>query len=284
LKPNLDKISYIINNFNIDKNNDESELIELNELKKQKFERKKRNHMTMMFRDLPKKTFKKKKSKSPRKKLKNKTSKKGDNINDSDNDYNSKQSKDEMNNYIKFMNALKKEEESKMAKRENRNSLFSKKSPRKSIKKGKRLTLVDKISKITKKAYEKQKTFKNLKSESCDESQSIDSKEYHQAKNNLKPKSNLNKFKDEINKMKNMSVNDYVKYMENYFSLKDQYETNIFGQERINKFLDGMRKNIAKFKGKQNILTINCQPIKYFLTIGNGLGNYFIDNRENEQK
>jgi hypothetical protein len=228
-----------------------------------------------MFRNLPKNTIKKKK-KSPRKKLKNKTRNKNDNINDNYND----QSKDEMNNYIKFMNALKKEEESKIAKHENRNSLFSKKAPRKSIKKGERLSLVDKISKIAKKTYSKQKTFKNLKSESGEESQSIDSKEYHQAKNNLKPKSNLNRFKDEINKMKNTSVNDYVKYMENYFSLKDKYDTNIVGQERINKFLDGMRKNIEKFKGKQNILTINCQPIDYFLTIGNGLGNYFIDNRK----
>ena len=280
LKPNLDKISYTINNFNTDKNNDEGELIELNEIKKQKFERKKKsNMMTTMFRNLPKNTIKKKK-KSPRKKLKNKTRNKNDNINDNYND----QSKDEMNNYIKFMNALKKEEESKLAKRENNNILFSNKSPRKSIKKGSRLSLVDKISKNSKKAYSKQKTFKDLKGESCDESKSIDSKEYLEAKKKLKPKSNLNQFKDELNKMKNMSVNDYVKYMENYFSLKDQYDTNIIGQERINKFLEGMRKNIERFKGKQNILTINCQPIDYFLTIGNGLGNYFIDKKENKQK
>ena len=280
LKPNLDKISYTINNY--DKNNDESELIEL---KKQKFERKKRNHMTTMFRNLPKNTFKKKKSKSPKKKQKNKTRNKDDNTNENINYYNNynERSRDEMNNYIKFMNALKKEEESKMAKRENNNFLFSKKSPRKPTKKGPRLTLVDKISKNAKKNYSKQKTFKGLKGESDEESESIDSKEYQKAKKKIKPKSNLNKFKDEINKMKNMSVNDYVKYMENYFSPRDHNDTNVVGQERINKFLDGMRKNIERFKGKQNILTINCQPIDYFLTIGNGFGNNFIDNKENKE-
>ena len=30
-----------------------------------------------------------------------------------------------------------------------------------------------------------------------------------------------------------------------------------------------MRKNIEKFKGKQNILQINCQPIDYIETVGN---------------
>ena len=280
LKPNLDKITYTINNFNPGRNNDDSELIEL---KKPKFERKKKGHLVTLFRNLSKNSIKKKKSKSPKKKQKNKSRNKNEDISDNRNNnyynnYNEK-SRDEMNNYIKFMNALKKEEESKM-KHENNNFLFSKKSPRKSIKKGARLTLVEKISKNAKKLYSKQKTFKDFKSESGGESDSNDNR----AKKKLKPTSNLNKFKDEISKMKNMSVNDYVKYMENYYSLKDHSDTNTVGQERINKFLDSMRKNIEKFKGKQNILTINCQPIDYFLTIGNGFGNNFIDSNENKQK
>ena len=277
LKANLDKISYTINNFNTDNNNDS----ELNEAKKPNFERKKRNLMTTIFRDLPKNTIKKKKSKSPRKKQKNKTRNKDNNTNKSIINYN-EQSKEETNNYIKFMNALKKEEESKIPKNENKNILFSKKSPKKSSKKATRLSLVDKISKNPKKIL-KQKTFKNLKDEpvSGEESESINYKEHQKAEKKIKPKSNLIQFKDEINKMKNMSVNDYVKFMENYFSPKEHIDTNItVGQERINKFLDGMRKNIEIFKGKQNILTINCQPIDYFLTIGNGFGNYFVDNKE----
>ena len=39
--------------------------------------------------------------------------------------------------------------------------------------------------------------------------------------------------------------------------------------------METMRKNIEKFKGKQNIIQKNCQPIDYIETVGNGLGKKY---------
>ena len=45
-----------------------------------------------------------------------------------------------------------------------------------------------------------------------------------------------------------------------------------------------MRKNIEKFKGKQNILQKNCQSIDYIETVGNGLGNNIFSRNDNNLK
>ena len=184
-----------------------------------------------------------------------------------------------MNDYTKFLNILKAENDSRQKSNENKKVLFLNNSPKK--KRLSRLFTMNKSPKNDKKQYLlTQKTFKDFKEESFDEDELIDFKKYHEEEEKFKKRSNLNKFKNQINKMKNMSVNEYINYMENFFSSKNQNDNNNDNQERINLFLESMRRNIEKFRGKQNILQINCQPIDYIITIGNGFGNYFIEDKE----
>ena len=272
LKPRLDKISYFVYDYNPAKNNDE----EINEEKGKKIGGGRKNHLTIIFRNPPKDVMKKKKSKFLKKKNKSK------------NKNNSKVKilyyeppKTDMNDYAKLLNILKAEEESRKKINENKKVLFSNISPNRAKRRISRLYTMNKSPNNDKKAnYSTQKTFKDFKEESVDEDGLIDYKKFHEEEKKFKKRSNLNKFKNQISKMKNMSVNEYINYMENYFSPKNHNENNNNGQERINKFLDSMRKNIEKFRGKQNILQINCQPIDYIITIGNGFGNYFIDTKE----
>ena len=73
-----------------------------------------------------------------------------------------------------------------------------------------------------------------------------------------------------------MPIEEYMNYIENYYGNIDKNQNISYcvdDQLRINKFLDTMRKNIEKFKGRQNILKVNCQPIDYIITVGNGLGD-----------
>ena len=270
LRPRLDKISYYIYDYNTAKNNDK----ELNEEKAKKFERGRKNHLTIIFRS-PQGMMKKKKS--PKKKQKNK------NINYGNIDY-FQPPKKNMNDYTKFLNILKAEEDSRLKSNENKKVLF-KNSPNKNKKRISRLFTMNKSPNNDKKQYySTQKTFKDFKEESYDEDELIDFKKFHEEEKKFKKRSNLNKFKNIINKMKNMSVNEYINYMENYFAPKDHNDNNNNGQERINLFLESMRRNIEKFRGKQNILQINCQPIDYIITIGNGFGNYFIEDKENKSQ
>jgi hypothetical protein len=263
LKPRLDKITYYVYDYNSAKNNN-------NEDKLKNFERGRKNHLTVIFRNLPKGIGKKKKS--PKKKQKNKNN----NYTTSDNYPPPKQ---DMNDYTKFLNILKAENDSRQKSNENKKVLFLNNSPKK--KRLSRLFTMNKSPKNDKKQYLlTQKTFKDFKEESFDEDELIDFKKYHEEEEKFKKRSNLNKFKNQINKMKNMSVNEYINYMENFFSSKNQNDNNNDNQERINLFLESMRRNIEKFRGKQNILQINCQPIDYIITIGNGFGNYFIEDKE----
>ena len=118
-----------------------------------------------------------------------------------------------------------------------------------------------------------QRTFKDFKEEeSCDE----EVKEYQEMHKEVKykKKSNLSKFKNIINKMKDMPIEEYMNYIENYYGSIDKNQNVTYcieDQLRVNKFLDSMRKNIEKFKGRQSILKVNCQPIDYIITVGNGL-------------
>ena len=83
--------------------------------------------------------------------------------------------------------------------------------------------------------------------------------------------------------MRDMPIEEYMNYIENFADRK-RNETNFFNLEdmnRINKFMETIRKNIEKFKGKQNILQINCQPIDYIETVGNGLGNNIFSRNDN---
>ena len=269
LRPRLDKISYFVYDYNSAKNNDK----DLNEQKDKKYERGRKNHLTIIFRNPPKSIGKKKKS--SKKKQKNKKN------NYANIDYYEAPKKD-MNDYTKFLKILKAEEDSRHRINENKKVLFSNNSPKKNKKRISRIFTMNKSPNNDKKQYlSTQKTFKDFKEESFDEDELIDFKKFHEEEKKFKKRSNLNKFKNQINKMKNMSVNEYINYMENYFSPKDHNDNSIInGQERINLFLDSMRRNIEKFRGKQNILQINCQPIDYIITIGNGFGNYFIDDKE----
>ena len=84
--------------------------------------------------------------------------------------------------------------------------------------------------------------------------------------------------------MKDMPIEDYMNYIENYYGKIDRHQNTSYfveDQMRINKFLDSMRKNIDKFKGKQIILQKNCHPIDYIKTVGNELGNNIKENNEN---
>ena len=267
LKPRLDKISYYVYEYDPEKNKDK----ELNEEKTKKFERGRKNHLSIIFRNLPKGMGKKKKS--PKKKAKNKN-------NNYENIIYYEPPKKDTNDYTKFLSILKAEDDLRQKSNENKKIHFSNNSPNKNKKRISRLFTMNKNPNNDKKqSLLTQKTFKDFKEESIDEDELIDFKKYHEKEKKFKI-SNLTKFKNQINKMKNMSVNEYINYMENYFSPKNHNDNNNDNQERINMFLESMRKNIEKFRGKQNILQINCQPIDYIITIGNGFGNYFIEDKE----
>jgi len=181
LRPRLDKISYYVYNYNTAKNNDK----ELNEEKAKKFERGRKNHLTIIFRS-PQGMMKKKKS--PKKKQKNK------NINYGNIDY-FEQPKKNMNDYTKFLNILKAEEDSRLKSNENKKVLFSKNSPNKNKKRISRLFTMNKSPNNDKKQYySTQKTFKDFKEESYDEDELIDFKKFHEEEKKFKKRSNLNNF------------------------------------------------------------------------------------------
>ena len=194
-----------------ERNEDKNEENNNNENNLKNLKRERKNHLTVIFRNLPKGIGKKKKS--PKKKQKNKNN----NYTTSDNYPPPKQ---DMNDYTKFLNILKAENDSRQKSNENKKVLFSNNSPKK--KRLSRLFTMNKSPKNDKKQYLlTQKTFKDFKEESVDEDELIDFKKYHEEEEKFKKRSNLNKFKNQINKMKNMSVNEYINYIKNFFSSKN---------------------------------------------------------------
>ena len=179
-----------------------------------------------------------------------------------------------IDNYVKFFNFLKNEEDNSKNQELN---VSHYNSHQKTRKKTLRFLRSDKNENNFKnKDYLKQKTFKDFKEESYDEELG-DFKNICKEQPKIKKKSNLSKFKNVINKMRDMPIEEYMNYIENFYGNMDKNQNNSYNvgdQVRINKFLDTMRKNIEKFKGRQNILTINCQPIDYIITVGNGLGSH----------
>ena len=247
---------------------------ELNKEKNLKIERRGKTHLSVRFKKFSK-NIKNQKSKFPTKKKSTKNKKN----NTSENN----KVKQDRNDYSNFFDFLKEGNDSKDQKviTEPKKAEFTKPPIRKSMR---RFTKI--LGESKKPNFLKQKTFKNFKEESFDEEDLIDYKKfYNEEKKLFKKKNNLNKFKNQISKMRDMSIDDYMNYIEHYFSPLDKNENfnNNDKQDRINMFLDCMRKNIEKFKGRQNILTVNCVPIDYIITIGNGLGNSYNDNKENKE-
>ena len=77
---------------------------------------------------------------------------------------------------------------------------------------------------------------------------------------------------NQINKIKKMSVKDYVDYLERVFNSGEQAEKLIMTkQERINLFLDTMRKDIEIDKSAQKTLEDKYEIINYIESIGNKL-------------
>ena len=164
----------------------------------------------------------------------------------------------ENNNYLKLFNMLNiKENKDKTYEREIQ---LTPKNPQKNIKKG--IKFKDKNANKKIKNYWTQKSFRNFKEESINENEEIsDYKNKCKEESKFKKKkSNLTKFKNIINKMRDMPIEEYMTYIENFYGYIERNENNgyyIDDQTRINNFLESMRKNIEKFKGRQNILQIN---------------------------
>ena len=133
-----------------------------------------------------------------------------------------------------------------------------------------------------------QRSLRNFMEKNDDEDKGLEIiNEYYKESKFKKKKSNLSKFKNIINKMRDMPIDEYMNYVENYYGRMNKFENNnycIDEQNRINDFLSNMRKNIEKFKGRQSILQINCQPIDYIETVGNGLGNNISSINNNSLK
>ena len=199
------------------------------------------------------------------KKWVNNTDNKKDNI-----QYNT--NNDNKNNYIKLLNMLKAEDNKyKLYEKEKEISKTPQRNKRNSI----QYKNNSKIKKYSN--FLSQKSLKSLKKENYEENNEIlNNKSDNKESKFKKKKSNLSKFKNIINKMRDMPIEDYMNYIEKFYGYIDRNENNFYyidEQSRINNFLESMRKNIEKFKGRQNILQINCQPIDYIETVGNGLGN-----------
>ena len=77
---------------------------------------------------------------------------------------------------------------------------------------------------------------------------------------------------NQINKIKEMSVEEYMKYLEHVFNSGEHREkAAMTEQDRVNIFLDFMRKDIEIDKGVQRKLEEKCQTINYIESIGNKL-------------
>ena len=93
--------------------------------------------------------------------------------------------------------------------------------------------------------------------------------------NDDKENQTLKKFISKIEKLKKMSADDYINYLEQNFSKGEerQKEETFLNEEKINNFLDNMRKNILIDKNKQRDFLRDGYTVDYVETIGNSVGN-----------
>ena len=195
-----------------------------------------------------------------------------------------------MNNYtqyFKFLNFEDKKEDKK-----NNNNINNYERISSTSRKTKRFNIFKKNENSN--DFEKSKnlpterSLRNFMEKNDDEDKGLEIiNEYYKESKFKKKKSNLSKFKNIINKMRDMPIDEYMNYVENYYGRMNKFENNnycIDEQNRINDFLNNMRKNIEKFKGRQSILQVNCQPIDYIETVGNGLGNNISSINNNSLK
>ena len=271
-----------INDFKEEKNLDTFDDKELSPIKRKNIQRKNKALTAVKFKKYNTKIIKY--PKSP----KRKNTRRQNIVNDTMSIEDSK-NENENTNYIQLFNMLNLDDNKPSNTQEEQKAIISPKANRK---KTLRFSKKGKNSSEIKKSSLSPKTFKDFKEENLigdgeeeiNKTKKIKIEEESQFK---KKKSNLSKFKNIINKMKDMPIEEYMNYIENFFGHIDKKDNNNFHideQVRINNFLESMRKNIEKFKGKQNLLTENCQPIDYIITVGNGLCNNLSFSNNNNDK
>ena len=92
-----------------------------------------------------------------------------------------------------------------------------------------------------------------------------------------KGKNNFEKLVDEINRLKNMSIEEYIEFLDKQYHEKvDEYTDYIKGQkeeDRINKFVYSLVNQMDKAEFTRKLKSKYCQPVNYVDTLGNKLEN-----------
>ena len=92
-----------------------------------------------------------------------------------------------------------------------------------------------------------------------------------------KKKSNFQKFLDEINRLKTMSIEEYIEFLDKQYNEKvDEFQDYMVKQkeeERINKFVYSLINDMDKREFSRQLKSSHCQPVNYVDTLGNKLEN-----------
>jgi hypothetical protein len=92
-----------------------------------------------------------------------------------------------------------------------------------------------------------------------------------------KKKSNFKKFLDEINRLKTMSIEEYIEFLDKQYNEKvDEFQDYMVKQkeeERINKFVYSLINDMDKREFSRQLKSSHCQPVNYVDTLGNKLEN-----------